>query len=372
MAQQMQEFPIRIGLLGESLEVKPINGAPNDEPIVELTEEINFHPTADSPVIDAGGIYFVPFSLYGTVGEWNFTENHVDPTTVVDYHFYFAQDHFHRMLYEQVPAHDLKLNSADMESYTDGPSEDWVRSAMVFDGQRFGRVTDDFLREDIKISLNSEKFEKDRHPGEPWTLDEPSGENGTFTAEDFARFPGKLRKSLVIDTQNLLIDVIFRAEPNSTGVIAGKHNGTSGYALHINDEGQAEFGISAGGEHSLVATSDPVNDGEWHYVLAEVDRETGRMSIYLDGEQSGQAQVAFGKDVSIDNPADFVVGKNSADDNGYFQGTLDFLRVCRGTLEDSHTDIAEVYEWQTNGPFRKDFFGNPIKDRRDAGAIEMQ
>ncbi len=367
MSEQMQDFPIRIGLLGEQVAAKPVKGAPNDEPIIELTQEVDFHPTPDSPVIDAGGAYFIPFSLYGTVGEWNFTENHADPATVVDYHFYFAQDHFHRMLYEQIPAHDLNLSSAGLEDYVSGPSEDWVNSAMVFDGQRFGRVTDAFMREDIKISLG--RVEKDRHPGEPWKLDQPSGENGKYTAEDFARYPGNLRKSLVIDTQNLLIDVIFQAEAGSQGVIAGKHDGSNGYSLRINEQGQAEFAVAGSGQSASVATSAAVNDGQWHYVLAEIDRETGRMSIYLDGKPSGEAKADLPADASIDNNADFLVGK-AADDSGHFTGAIDFLRVCRGTLEDSHTDIAEVYEWQTNGPFRYDFFGNTPKGRRDAGAIE--
>ena len=106
-------------------------------------------------------------------------------------------------------------------------------------------------------------------------------------------------------------------------------------------------------------------------MLAEIDRKTGRMSIYLDNELSGQVTAEIGGEASLDNGADFVVGKNPAGDTDYFRGVIDFLRVCRGTLEDSVTDIAEVYEWQTNGPFRRDFFGNDPVGRRDAGAIEL-
>jgi hypothetical protein len=40
-------------------------------------------------------------------------------------------------------------------------------------------------------------------------------------------------------------------------------------------------------------------------------------------------------------------------------------------LEDAQTDIAELYEWQTNGPFLRDFRGNEPTGRRDAGALEQ-
>ena len=58
---------------------------------------------------------------------------------------------------------------------------------------------------------------------------------------------------------------------------------------------------------------------------------------------------------------------------GYFKGSVDYLRLAKGTLEDAETTIEELYEWQFNGPFLKDFFGNePTGKRRDVGAIESE
>ncbi|MBT7165538.1 MAG: hypothetical protein HN904_22365, partial [Victivallales bacterium] len=52
-------------------------------------------------------------------------------------------------------------------------------------------------------------------------------------------------------------------------------------------------------------------------------------------------------------------------------GQLDFLRVSRGTLADAETTIEELYEWEFNGPFLRDFSGRaPTGKGRDAGAIE--
>ncbi len=45
--------------------------------------------------------------------------------------------------------------------------------------------------------------------------------------------------------------------------------------------------------------------------------------------------------------------------------------LSKGTLEDAETTIEELYEWQFDGPFLRDFFGNkPADVRRDVGAIE--
>ena len=56
---------------------------------------------------------------------------------------------------------------------------------------------------------------------------------------------------------------------------------------------------------------------------------------------------------------------------GFFQGSIDYLRLAKGTLEDAETTIKELYDWQFDGPFLKDFFGNaPKGDGRDVGALE--
>ncbi len=41
----------------------------------------------------------------------------------------------------------------------------------------------------------------------------------------------------------------------------------------------------------------------------------------------------------------------------YLNGTIDFLRIARGTLAGSKTTIDELYAWEFNGPFLYDFTG---------------
>ncbi|MFP4068736.1 MAG: LamG domain-containing protein [Opitutales bacterium] len=184
-------------------------------------------------------------------------------------------------------------------------------------------------------------------------------------------YPGDLRKTPIIRTENLLVEALFATESGHTrGMIVSKSDGNAGYGLGVNAEGKAEFFIASGGQRAAVATPEAVNDGQWHHVIGEIDRESGRMTIYLDGQKAGESQAAIGAEASLDNPADLLVGQTANGEAG-FSGALDFLRICRGTLEDSHTDIAELYEWQTNGPFRKDFMGRDFTgERRDIGALE--
>ena len=71
--------------------------------------------------------------------------------------------------------------------------------------------------------------------------------------------------------------------------------------------------------------------------------------------------------VSLSNNSDFVVGRS---DEGFFSGRLDFLRVSRGTMAQAETNIRELYSWEFNGPFLRDFFGRHAMKKRDVGAIE--
>jgi hypothetical protein len=73
--------------------------------------------------------------------------------------------------------------------------------------------------------------------------------------------------------------------------------------------------------------------------------------------------------VSLANDGDVFVGGTSG--GRHLDGTLDFLRLAHGTLADADTTIEELYAWEFNGPFLRDFAGRkPVAVRRAAGAIE--
>jgi hypothetical protein len=66
-----------------------------------------------------------------------------------------------------------------------------------------------------------------------------------------------------------------------------------------------------------------------------------------------------------------LVGKGPQ--GNYFNGDIDFLRLSKGTLADARTSIKELYHWELDGPFLRDFTGKlPLGKARDAGAIEVE
>jgi hypothetical protein len=49
---------------------------------------------------------------------------------------------------------------------------------------------------------------------------------------------------------------------------------------------------------------------------------------------------------------------------------MEFLRIARATLAESKTSIDELYDWEFDGPFLRDFAGRTISAGRDAGALQ--
>jgi hypothetical protein len=149
-------------------------------------------------------------------------------------------------------------------------------------------------------------------------------------------------------------------------VLIQKADAQTGYVLTV--DGVVTFAVKAGGKQSAVAGKAVVNDGKWHHVLAEADRKAERMTIYVDGRKDAEGADPGG--VSLSNGADFYVGGTPTGD--CLAGTVDFVRVSLGSLADAKTTIEELHAWQFNGPFLRDFAGNPPVGKRDAGALEAR
>jgi hypothetical protein len=177
-------------------------------------------------------------------------------------------------------------------------------------------------------------------------------------------YDGSKRRTLDMGTNDFLIEVVFKTDAGRTnGILASKSAG-SGYTLAVGPKGGACLTIRAGTAAASVTSTAKINDGKWHHVIAEVDRAAGKATIYIDGQRAGEGNLnAVARQASLANTADFVVGKDLV-------GAVDFLRVCRSTLAESKTSIEELYAWEFNGPFLRDFTDKaPATGKRDAGAI---
>lgn len=81
---------------------------------------------------------------------------------------------------------------------------------------------------------------------------------------------------------------------------------------------------------------------KWQHVLVEAERSHREgLSIYLNGERTGVLM----QDTAVSDNVDFKVGRS---DNSYFSGSLDFLRISRGSLAEAETSIEELYAREFN------------------------
>ena len=92
------------------------------------------------------------------------------------------------------------------------------------------------------------------------------------------------------------------------------------------------------------------------------------LTTYIDGRKDGSAS-GLDNSQSLANTGDLYVG--GTPDGRYLDGTLDFLRIAHGTLADADTTIEELYAWEFDGPFLRDFAGHKPSDvARAAGALQ--
>ncbi len=363
LQKMMEDYPMRYAQLGKKVDSLPVEkGMPRDAE-KPGAGDMDFRPKAGSSAIDTGVKYFVPFSLYGVVGEWDFNANHATPEMVLDYHYYPTRAYFNRSMYYRTPAYEIMLNDATLDDYVASESEDWVAGALRFDGQRFGAVKDVKMKEDfvlLKSTLNQKSI-KNKNPAAPWKAD-----------GDRLVFPAAERQTLDMSTNNMLVEVILSVDSGVTDCpVVGKYDGRAGYRLVIDEGGKAAFQVAGGGKESTVASAQTVNNGKWVHIIGEADRANGELRIYVNGKLAGKTNLSLSKDASLTNMADFMVGADTGKTK-FFKGAIDFMRISRGTLEDARTDIDEVYAWQTKGPALYDFAGNPTRGKRDAGALERQ
>ncbi len=336
-------------LAAQSNNLSDTFGWVSDDPPVRDSAKRDFRPTDTSAVIDRGVQVFVPWSLAATVGEWHFRLNPRNPATVLGYDFYvqgFAEGKHTRYqlpMAEDTEEHDdlipdnhLSGAGFTVTDYVDGPLEDWVRGALRFDGKRTMIMPHEQLMHDFTLT-------RDKQP---------------------VVIPGHERATVEMQDNAFLIEAVVRVEPgHHGGTIAGKSDAMAGYALGLDDAGHLQLTLRHAGQQILTVAKTTLDDGRWHHVLAEVDRAAQAVRLYIDGVASATGKTPV-SDGSLANTADFVVGAG-------FVGTIDYLRVARGTLDDSHTSIGELMSWQFNGPALRDFTGRaPTGGHRDIGAIE--
>jgi hypothetical protein len=257
-----------------------------------------------------------------------------------------APYYVNRTAYRSTPRFDLTAVNVIADDYEQGELENWIPSVLTFNGRsQYAYISHADLTAPYNFSVTR------------------NGEREAMVVS------GDEIASPNITRQNMLIEAYFMTSPRHVnGVIVSKM-GEAGYELAVNADGGATFTVKGGGTTASLSTVTNVNDGGWHHLIAEIDRDSALGALYLDGVLASVGQLALPAGSSLGNESDFLVGKGT--DGRMFTGAIDFLRVCQGTLADAHTTIDELYDWEFDGPFLRDFAGNePEGESRDAGAFE--
>jgi hypothetical protein len=308
----------------------------------------DFRLNAASLAVDHGAVAFVPWALYGVVAEWNFYPAGNDHTQVIDEHWY-AKDYLtDRTEYHARPTYPLTVVNADPDDYIRGPLENFTAGALRFTPAKktYATIDNKTLTQPFTAKLATRASHGQ----------DPQPQAFTFTGDDL--------KNPSIHASNFLIEIYLRADGD--GLLIRKKQ-QAGYELQLQN-GRAVFSIAGEDGHSATLTSRAqITDGQWHHLLAECDRPSQTLRIYVDGRLDNSGP-GLGK-ISLANEGDLFVG--GSPDGKFLSGAIEFLRLAHGTLADAQTSIEELHAWQFAGPAQRDMRGiSPKGKARDAGAIE--
>lgn len=117
----------------------------------------------------------------------------------------------------------------------------------------------------------------------------------------------------------------------------GANSGWQGvYALTVQSSGLVNFYVYGDNSHQFnLTTAKKVNDGQWHHVLAQ--RQGTKGQIFIDGFEDA---VGTGVLQAL-RPHVIYLGYNGRDDNTFFRGLLDDVRIYSRAL--SSTEIQGLF-----------------------------
>jgi hypothetical protein len=134
-------------------------------------------------------------------------------------------------------------------------------------------------------------------------------------------------------TRDFTVGAWVKTTHTSFQVIASKVSASadSGYSLRMAATGYPQF-IFDDSTSNLAVSSVLINDGEWHHVVGVRSASTN-MYIYVDGIRTGSDTISAAVDVS--STLSFMVGRrHGGDPAGYFNGTIDDVKVYNHALTD--------------------------------------
>lgn len=291
------------------------------EATLQDPESGDMRPAPGHAAIGRSARVFAPWALHAPVGEWHFTRNNRDPARINDEHWYMLGYYAGRSEYKDTPRYPLTGVGVAAADYIDGPLEDWTQGALRLSGGAYCQLPHAELVSDFSVG----------------------GVN----------HPGTDRRTVDVDADSFLIEIFGRLDDDADGLLVGKTAaGGVGYSLAV-VSGGVVLDLHDQEGASLSAAGPMLPQEQWFHLLVEVDRGVAEARFHLDGVTTGTVNgVPTG---TLANDGDFQVGGGPG--HPALSWTIDFLRVCRGTLADARTSIGELYAWQFDGPALRDFTG---------------
>lgn len=323
----------------------PEVGVIAEQPPLRNAAAHDFRPSANSAARGRGAKVFVPWSLYATVAEWNFYPIPADPTRLLEEHWCMSAYYTRRDDYYKLPTYPLKGVNIALKDFQIGPLENWTTGALHFNGyDQYALLKNEDICRSVSLDARGRSQNLQR----------------TVSGAELS--------SPQIYTSSFLIESYFKTAVGQTDAVLIQKVDGAGFILGINQNGGLALAATAGGATAWLDSRSAINDGQWHHVVAEADRKAKMFALYIDGRQDATG-TGLGPEASLANDADLYVA--GAPNGHYLNGTIDFLRIARGSLADSKTTIEELYAWEFDGPFLDDFTGRrrPL-DGGCAGAVD--
>ncbi len=174
------------------------------------------------------------------------------------------------------------------------------------------------------------------------TVDERGSADGTITDATWTEgvqskallYNGSTSKTVVgtaaalSGTTDFTVTAWIKTSATTSGVIVQQRDESSGgwngqYQLRTNGNGTVTFYIYNGGYQFNFGTTATVNDGQWHQIVAQRQGTDGR--IFIDGVLDTSVTGAAAK--SLNSAIKVAIGANIRDNNTYFNGSIDEVRI---------------------------------------------
>jgi predicted alpha-1,6-mannanase (GH76 family) len=130
---------------------------------------------------------------------------------------------------------------------------------------------------------------------------------------------------------------------NGVGLVDGDSPGTANDFGTALVSGKFAFGIG-NPDQTILSSGATINDGAWHHCVATRQQITGIIRIYVDGIQQWSGTASRN---TLNSSGRLLLGALSSG-NGYFNGSLDDVKIFRRTL--SGNEVAALYNNDVSPP----------------------